>query len=207
MKLKIEKIRVMLVLDSRLSRKDIFEDCRSAVKAGIPAVQYREKQKNPEEMVLDCLRLKEICSGKALLFVNDFPDIAFACGADGVHLGQEDCSVQEARELLPEAIIGVTVHNVKEAIKAEKDGASFVSASPVFATTTKSDAGEPIGLKGIKAIKESIGIPVMGIGGINLENAKSVLEAGADAIAVVSCIVASNNVFESSKKLLEVVKK
>ncbi|MCX6802034.1 MAG: thiamine phosphate synthase [Candidatus Diapherotrites archaeon] len=207
MKVQTEKIRVMLVLDSKLTKKDIFQDCRNAVKAGIPCVQYREKEKSPEEMVSDCLRLKEICSGKALLFINDFPDVAFACGADGIHLGQCDCSVQDARELLPEAIIGVTASSLDEAKKAEADGADYVSASPVFATGTKSDAGAPIGLEMVKQIKDSVGIPVMAIGGINPENAKSVFDSGADAISVVSCIVATDDVFKSSKKLLEAVKK
>jgi thiamine-phosphate pyrophosphorylase len=206
MKCQAEKIRVMLVLDSKLTKKDIFQDCRNAVKAGIPSVQYREKEKAPEEMVSDCLRLKEICSGKALLFVNDFPDVAFACGADGIHLGQCDCSVRDARELLPEAIIGITVRSSEEAKKAEADGADYVSASPVFTTGTKSDAGEPVGLEMVKQIKDSVGIPVMAVGGIHPENAKSVFEAGADAIAVVSCIVATEDVFKSSKKLLEAMK-
>lgn len=203
----IEGIRVMLVLDSRLTKKDIFEDCRNAVRAGIPAIQYREKEKTIREMFEECIRLKEICAGKALFFVNDRADIALAVNADGFHIGQEDLPLVEARKLLPKAIIGVTVHNIGEAIEAEKNGADYVSVSPVFDTPTKSDAGSAVGIEMVKKVKEAVSIPVMGIGGINPENARSVISAGADAVAVVSCIVASDDVFESSKKLLGAVGK
>ena len=202
----LDKLRVMLVLDPKLTKKDIFEDCENAVRAGIPSIQYREKEKGKGEMLEECRKLKETCSGKALFFVNDRADIALAAGADGLHLGQDDLPLAEARKLLPNAIIGITVHSVEEAVEAEKGGADYVSVSPVFFTATKSDAGNAIGLEMVKKVKESVKIPVMGIGGINSENAKSVIDAGADYVAVVSCIVCSEDVFEASKKLLEAVK-
>lgn len=202
----IDRIRVMLVLDSRLTKKDIFEDCRNAIRAGIPAIQYREKEKTTREMFEECRELKEICSGKALFFMNDRADIALAVKADGLHIGQDDLPLAEARKLLPNAVIGITVHNIEEATKAEGLGVDYVSVSPVFDTPTKSDAGKAVGIEMVKKVKNSASIPVMGIGGINPENAGSVINAGADSVAVVSCIIASNDVFESSRKLLEAVK-
>ncbi len=202
----IEKIRVMLVLDSGLTKKSIFEDAESAVRAGVPAIQYREKEKTVREMLEDCRKLKEICAGKALFFVNDRVDIALAVGADGLHLGQEDLPVEIARTLLPNAVIGVTVHNLEEAVKAEKGGADYVSVSPIFHTDTKKDAGKEVGLEMVKRVRRVVSIPVMGIGGINAGNARKVIKAGADAVSVVSCIVASDDVEAASKELLEALK-
>ena len=204
--MKIEKLRVMLVLDPKLTRKDIFDDAEKAVSAGISSIQYREKEKSDEEMLEECRKLKEICSGKALLFVNDNAGLALAAGADGLHLGQDDMPLAEARKLLPNAVIGVTVHNIEEAKKAEAEGADYVSVSPVFHTDTKADAGEQVGLEMVKKVKEAVGVPVMGIGGINSENAKSVIDAGAGSVAVVSCIVCSDNVFAAARELLEAMK-
>lgn len=199
-------LSAMLVLDSGLSRKDIFSDAENAIRAGIPAIQYREKNQSTKKMLEQCKKLKKICKGKALFFVNDRADLALASNADGLHLGQDDLPLKKARELFPNAIIGITVHNIEEAVNAEAKEADYVSVSPVFHTDTKKDAGKEVGLKMVKRVKSAVGIPVIGIGGINQENAGKVIESGADGIAVVSCIVASENVLESSKKLLEAVK-
>jgi len=204
--MKAERLRVMLVLDPKLTKKDIFDDAEKAIAAGIPSIQYREKEKSSEEMLAECQKLKSTCAGKALFFINDNAELALAAEADGIHLGQDDLPLAEAREKLPNAIIGITVHNIEEAKKAEAEGADYVSVSPVFHTDTKADAGEQVGLEMVRKVKDSVSVPVMGIGGINSGNAKSVIEAGADSVAVVSCIVCSGDVFESSKKLLEAIK-
>jgi len=204
--MEIEKIKAMLVLDSKLSKKDIFHDAEKAILGGIPSIQYREKEKSTKEMIEECNRLKEICAGKTLFFVNNRADLAFAVGADGLHVGQNDLPVKQAREILPNAIIGVTVHNVEEAVQAERDGADYVSVSPIFHTDTKEDAGKEVGLKMVGKVKKSVSIPVMGIGGINQENAREVIQAGADAVSVISCIVCNNNVFKASKLLMGAIK-
>jgi len=202
----VEGIRVMLVLDSRLTKKSIFEDAERAIRAGIPSIQYREKEKSVREMFEECKKLRKICKGRVLFFVNDRADLALAVGADGLHLGQDDLPLEVARKLLPSAIIGVTVHNTKEAVNAERGGADYVSVSPVFHTDTKKDAGMQVGLEMVRRVREAVSIPVMGIGGINPENASQVIEAGADAVSVVSCIVGKEDVEEASRKLLEAVK-
>jgi len=204
--MEIEKMRVMLVLDPKLTKKDIFHDAEKAVLGGIPSIQYREKEKSTKEMLEECNRLKEICNGKALFFVNNRADLARAVGADGLHVGQDDLPMRQARDILPNAIIGVTVHNVEEAVQAEKDGADYVSVSPVFHTDTKDDAGTEVGLKMVRKVKEAVEIPVMGIGGINQENAREVIQAGADAVSIVSCIVCNDNVFKASKLLMGALK-
>ncbi len=201
-----EKIKAMLVLDSKLSKKDIFYDARKAILGGIPSIQYREKEKSTKEMLEECIALKKICAEKALFFVNDRADLAFAVGTDGLHLGQDDLPMKKAREILPNAIIGVTVHNAQEAVQAEKDSADYVSVSPVFRTGTKKDAGKEVGLKMIRKVRDAVKIPVMGIGGINQENAREVIQSGADCVSVVSCIVCNDNVFKASKLLMRALK-
>lgn len=167
---------------------------------GAVAVQYREKELPRGEMVKVARKLRKICSGKALFIINDLVDVALEVGADGVHLGQGDMDLKEARRILgPGKVIGVTVHDVAEAVKAEEDGADYVGASPIFATTTKPDAGEPAGLKLIKDIKARVSILVAAIGGINESNIDSVIEAGADMACAISATVASDDIKSAVK--------
>ncbi len=182
------------ITDSALSRQGIFSDCRNAVAAGVGVVQYRAKDISSRQMLDEALRLRAICA-KALFLVNDRVDIALACGADGVHLGQEDISCVCARRLLGrKAVIGVTVHSIKEALAAEKAGADYLGVSPVFATTTKKDAGRPAGLELVRSLRCRTRLPLVAIGGITLENAGRVIASGADAVCAISSVVAFSDV-------------
>lgn len=182
------------ITDSGLSRKGIFSDCRHAMAAGVGVVQYRAKDISSRQMLDEALRLRTICA-KALFLVNDRVDIALACGADGVHLGQEDMSCVCARRLLGrKAVIGVTVHSVKEALAAQREGADYLGVSPVFATTTKQDAGRPAGLALVRAVRCRTRLPLAAIGGITLENAGQVIESGADAVCAISQVVSHADV-------------
>jgi thiamine-phosphate pyrophosphorylase len=125
----------------------------------------------------------------AALVVNDHPDIALAAEADGVHLGQDDLPLREARKIMgKDAIIGISTHTIEQAIIAQKDGADYIGFGPIFHTTTK-DAGSPQGTDRLREVKKHIDIPVVAIGGINITNIRSVIEAGADAVAVASAIL------------------
>lgn len=178
------------ITDSALSRRGIFSDCRNAVACGVAVVQYRAKDLPSRQMLDEALRLRAICA-KALFLVNDRVDIALACGADGVHIGQEDLSCECSRRLLgSKAVIGVTVHSVKEALAAQRQGADYLAVSPVFATTTKKDAGRPAGLELVRAVRCRTRLPLVAIGGITLENAAHVIESGADAVCAISQVVA-----------------
>jgi len=181
------------ITDAGLSLAGNRGDVRSAVKAGSRIVQYRAKCLHGKEMLAEALSLKTLCRG-ALFIVNDRVDIALACGADGVHLGQDDIPCGLARKLLGRnKVIGITVRNVIEAKKAISQGADYIAAAPVFATGTKKDAGNPVGLELIRKIKRFARIPVIAIGGINLYNAREVIGAGADAVCAISCVVAKKN--------------
>src|SRR3989338_1007877 len=119
-------INLYLVTDNTLTRKTIVEDVKDAVRAGVTIVQYREKDKSTKEMVEEALLIKKICEGKAIFLVNDRIDVALAADADGVHLGQDDMPYQAARKILGGKIIGLTAHNVLEAVSTEKLGADYV---------------------------------------------------------------------------------
>ena len=135
-------------------------------------------------------------AGTLLIFlINDRVDIALAAEADGVHLGQSDMPCLAARKLLgPEKIIGVTVHNLAEALQAESIGADYLGVSPIFQTATKPDAGKPAGISLIEEIRAQVEIPLIAIGGINHSNASEVVRAGADGLCAISCVVAKENV-------------
>ena len=128
------------------------------------------------------------------LIVNDRVDVALAIGADGVHLGQQDMSIADARRLGPPGwIIGVSAETVADAVRAEKEGADYIGVSPVFATPTKTDAAPPLGLSGLRQMRAATKIPLVAIGGIHAGNARDVIRAGADGLAVVSAIVAADD--------------
>ena len=116
-----------------------------------------------------------------------------AIGADGVHLGQTDMGLTDARRLLGSAmIIGISAESVEDALRAERDGADYLGISPVFATPTKTDTAPPLGLEGVRAIRAAVSLPLVGIGGIHQENTADVLRAVADGVAVVSAIVSAS---------------
>jgi len=182
------------ITDKNLSRLGNLSDVRNAVKAGVKIVQYREKNADAKEMYEEALKLRKICKGVSFL-INDRVDIALAVGASGVHLGQSDMPYKVARKLLGKnKIIGITVHNVEQAVLAQKAGADYVGVSPVFETRTKPDAKNPVGIELIRKIKQRVSLPVVAIGGINLSNAKEVISAGANCVCAVSAVIAKKNV-------------
>jgi thiamine-phosphate pyrophosphorylase len=184
------------ITDSKLSRAGNRSDVLSAVSCGVKIVQYRSKNAETREMYQEALELGRICRDAGSLFlINDRLDIALAVEADGVHVGQSDMPCLRARRLLGEGkIIGVTVHNLAEAILAEEEGADYLGVSPIFQTATKPDAGKPAGIRLIEEIREQVSIPLVAIGGINHSNASDVFRAGADGICAISCVVAEANV-------------
>jgi thiamine-phosphate pyrophosphorylase len=142
-----------------------------------------------------------------LFIVNDRLDVAITCGADGVHIGQDDMSVSTARQLAPPGfIIGVSVASVEDAIEAERDGADYLSLSPIFSTASKDDAGPGHGLDRLREIRRAVSIPVIAIGGINRQNVRDVIEAGADGVAVISAAVASPDITTAVRELRDLVR-
>ncbi len=163
------------------------------LRAGVKWIQYREKDKSRREIYEEAVRLRKLTKEFSATFImNDHSDIAIAVNADGVHLGQEDLPIKEARKIIGKGkIIGISTHSLEQAINAEAGGADYVGFGPIFHTKTK-DAGEPKGAVMLRELKKRVKIPVVAIGGINIENLKSVLNSGADAVAVASAILSGN---------------
>ncbi len=177
------------ITDSALSLKGNVSDVKAALKAKVEVVQYRDKNALTGQMYQEALLLKRAAQG-ALFLINDRIDIALAVDADGVHLGAGDMPYAVARKMLgKKKVIGLTVRSLKEAQAAQKMGADYIGVAPIFATATKSDAGEPVGPRLIKKIKAKVSIPIVAIGGINLANAREVIQAGAEAICAISAVV------------------
>ena len=136
--------------------------------------------------------------------VNDYVDIAFAVNANGVHLGQEDMPVKEARQIMGKRkLIGISTHTLNQAINAQEAGADYIGFGPMFHTETK-DAGHPRGIKALRGIKKHIDIPIVAIGGITWENVNEVLNAGANTVAVASGIL-TGNIKVNFNKFMEAV--
>ena len=142
------------------------------------------------------------------LIINDRVDIALACEVDGVHLGQDDMPLPYARKILgKDRIIGISVATPAEAEAAEKDGADYVGAGPVFGTLSKNDLGPLLGLEGLRAIRNKIKIPILAVGGISAANVADVIFAGADGVAVISAIAAAENPRRAAIEIIESIGK
>ncbi len=194
------------ITDTELSLAGNENDVRSAVSCGVEVVQYRNKNAETRRMYEEAVLLRKICRDSGSIFlVNDRVDIALATQADGVHLGQLDMPCLAARKLLgSESIIGVTVHNVSEALQAKSMGADYLGVSPIFQTATKPDAGKPAGIRLIEEIRAQVTIPLIAIGGINHSNAGEVVRAGADGLCAISCVVAKENVRDEILKFQDI---
>lgn len=203
----LNQIDLYFITDRKLTKKTITDDVRAAIKAGVKVIQYRDKEVSTKLMLEEAKKIKKECDNNNILFlINDRADICLAVDADGIHLGQDDIPYGIARKLLPNKIIGLTVHNIQEAIEAEKLGADYIGISPIFETKTKLDAGPATGIELIKQIKEKIKIPFVAIGGINQENLDCVLKAGAKSIAIISALITKDNVEEEAKKIISKIK-
>ncbi|MCM8801100.1 MAG: thiamine phosphate synthase [Candidatus Omnitrophica bacterium] len=182
------------ITDAYLSYAGNLSDVRSALEADVKIVQYRQKHASGFQMYKEALKLRKICKDIVFL-INDRVDIALAVDADGVHLGQDDLPLKIARKLLGKGkIIGISVHNLKQAKQAERLGADYISVGPIFPTRTKPNGEKPVGLELIREIKKQVALPLVAIGGINIFNAKAVIASGADSICAISSVVTKKDV-------------
>ncbi|WP_298816755.1 thiamine phosphate synthase [Chloroflexus sp.] len=179
----------------------------AAIAGGATVVQYREKAASTRQMVQEAGELCALARQASVpLIVNDRIDVALAVDADGVHIGQDDMPAQLARRLIgPDKILGVSVSTLDEALQAVQDGADYLGVGPIFATPTKPDAAPPIGMEGLRLICQQVSIPIVAIGSINATNAADAIAAGADGVAVVSAVVAADDVAVAARQLRAIV--
>ena len=197
--------RLYVVLDPAVAGgRSVVEIARQAIAGGATMLQLRDKR-SPDRNILDAATaIAQLCRTASIPFiVNDRVDIAWASGADGVHLGHDDLPPAVARTLLGnDAIIGMSAGDLAELAAALPAQPDYLGVGPMYATHTKSDAGAPVGPAMIRTLREAAPtIPLVGIGGIEAENAAAVLAAGAAGIAVVSAVVAARDVEAATRAL------
>ena len=198
-------LSLYLVTDNSEDVDKFLNTIEEAIKGGVTVVQIREKTADTLDFYNLALKVKEITSKYDVpLIVNDRVDIALAIDADGVHVGQSDMPCDVTRKLIGQnKILGVSAATVKEAEKAESDGADYIGTGAVFPTATKDDADSVTKDELIEIVK-SIDIPVVAIGGINLDNAHELNGTGITGLSVVSAIMSSDNPKKSSQELLNI---
>ena len=199
---------VYLVTDQASCRHYPIETIVSkAVQAGISCVQLREKNLDTRAFLARARALKTILKDARIpLIINDRVDIAIAVDADGVHLGQTSIPPYAVRRLAASLIVGVSTHNIKEAIRAEVDGADFITYGPIWPTPSKAKYGKPLGIEAIAEVVDKVSIPVFGIGGVSMDNIKELVDNGAAGGSMISSIFGAKDIKASALKTLKVLK-
>ena len=178
---------------------------KAALEGGATIIQLRDKHASDEYLIEAGREIRRLTSEAGALFiVNDRLEVALACNADGLHVGQSDRQASEVRPLLAGKILGVSVLNTDQAAKAAEDGADYLGVGPIFATATKPDADPPTGLEAITDCKRaSGGLPIVAIGGINESNIAEIARSGADSAAVISAVVCAQDMVTATRRLVE----
>lgn len=203
--MKCDKKHMLLyaVTDSAwVGRQSLAQQVESALKGGVTCVQLREKSLNETEFLKEALEIKALCKQYGVpFFINDNVDVAIRCGADGIHVGQEDTQAAQVRKLVGEhMMIGVSVHSVEEALQAVENGADCLGVGAMFPTATKPDASA-VPLDILRDICKAVSVPVVAIGGIGKANLPQLSETGVDGVALVSAIFAAEDIEQECREL------
>lgn len=198
-----EMMRLYAVTDrSWLNGQTLYEQVEQALKGGVTLVQLREKGLGAEQFLQEARQIQQLCHRFGVpLIINDSIEVALAVDADGVHLGQDDANAAQARQLLgKEKIIGVSAHNVQEALQAVQDGADYLGSGAVFGSGTKTNVST-LPMQTLREICSAVPIPVVAIGGITEQNLQQLSGSGIAGAAVVSAIFAQENIEEAAIRL------
>lgn len=185
-----------------LGEETLVSQVEKALKGGVTMLQFREKDMTYEQLKQEALVIQKICRSYQIPFIiNDFVELAKEIGADGVHVGQSDCSVFEARRLLgPDAIIGATAKTVEQALMAQEQGADYLGSGAVFGSSTKKDA-KPMEHELLQSICKAVDIPVVAIGGITGRNVEELKGRGMAGVAVIGGIFGENDIEKAAEDL------
>ncbi len=196
-------VHLCVITDPQLAPgKDHVAIAGAALQGGADVIQFRDKQGSLRGLLLQARTIQALCRARGATFiVNDRVDLALAACADGAHVGQEDLPAEAARRLLgPGRILGVSTHDRAQAEAAVRAGADYIGFGPMFATGTKETGYTPRGLDGLREVRSAVGVPILAIGGITLENVAEVIEAGATAVAIISAVVAAPDIAEAARE-------
>lgn len=197
-------LELYVIIDKNLAgKRDVVEVASEVIKGGAKVIQLRAKDVSAKDFLKLGLDLRVLTKDSDVNFIiNDRVDVALACEADGVHLGQDDFLIRGARDLMGEKIIGISTHTIEQALEAEKEGADYISIGPVFSTDLK-PGYPPTGLELIQRIRSTIHIPFVAIGGINLENVSQAILSGADNIACAQAVMKAPDTEKATEAILE----
>ena len=208
-----QTLRLYLVTDQHIAQssagpRSLLDVVAQAVQGGVTCVQLREKSLSTRDFLAQAITLKALLRPLGIaLVINDRIDIALACAADGVHLGQSDMPPEDARRLLPpEIFIGWSVETLADVRQSERLPVDYLAASPVFATPSKTDTAPAWGLDGLRTVRAASTLPLVAIGGIDATNAREVFAAGADGIAVISALCAAADPRRAAQTLRDLCK-
>ena len=184
--------------------RDFVDVVKCALQGGAGCIQFREKQLPPRELLPVARDLLALCREHGATFIiNDHIDVALAVEADGVHLGQDDFPLPEARRIIgDDMILGASTHSVEQARRAQAEGADLINIGPIFSTQTKQTPVRPVGVELITRVKNAINTPQTCMGGINADNVTQVVSAGAQRIAVVSAVVGAKDITAAAANLV-----
>lgn len=201
----ISKLALVLITNRHICKRPLIDTVTLAIKGGVGAIQLREKDLSANKLFSLASDLKDITDNLgAQLIINDRVDVMMATGAHGVHIGKDSIPVKEVRKIIgDDRLIGYSAHGVQEAQRAWRDGADYVSISPIFATRSKGNGVDqkPVGTEAIRKLKMSTACFVVALGGIDESNVDGVLSNGADGVAVMSSILAATDPFTAAKML------
>jgi thiamine-phosphate pyrophosphorylase len=193
------------ITDEALSLHGSLSDVKAAVQAKVEVIQYRCNNASVKLICQQANELKQAAKG-ALFIINDRVDVALAVDADGVHLGQEDMPCDLARKILgPDKIIGISTHNIEQACLAQQQGANYIGIGAVFSTNTKPGV-RPLGIEVVSQVVKRVSIPVVAIGGLNLNNVQQLIDAGIDAVCAISAVVTKQDVAQEILKFQRMFK-
>lgn len=183
-------------------KQSLYEQVEEALKGGITCLQLREKNLSDEEFLKEAIQIKALCNKyKVPFFINDNVEVAIKCGADGIHVGQDDMAAGRVRELVGDKMmIGVSAHSVEEAVEAVKNGADCLGVGAIFSTSTKKDASV-LDLSVVADICKAVSVPVVAIGGIKKDNISKLKGTGVDGVALVSAIFAADDIKAECEEL------
>ncbi len=201
--------RLYAIIDpAQAGGRSIDEVAAALLAAGIKLIQIRDKNASSGELYRSAQRLAEsVRKAGATFIVNDRADVARAVDADGVHVGQDDLPVESARTLVgPEKIVGFSTHVLEQVREADQSTANYIAFGPIYPTLSKKNPDAVVGLAGLREARKATRKPLVAIGGITLENARAVIEAGADSVAVIRDLVGAAEIQTRARQFLERVK-